>query len=710
MRSEAPMPSPISRSLVALLTVIASGCSSDRVSSVGPSEVHATPGALSFIDIAVGGRARSAVSLINAGQSAGTVSFIAPSPFEAPEAVQLGAGEQREVVVSFVPPHAGAFEGELLIDTGAGPLRVALQGNAVDCAPTDACELAFADPEDGTCVHAPAIDGSACTNTCINEGSCFQGACTGYSQSCDDGDACTIDGCAGAGGCTHSVVRCDEDDDPCTAAACDPTRGCMQVPVVDGTACGASTCSAAHVCMSGSCVEVPAQEGSVCGVGSPCQAPGTCHLGACERPEAHELSADWSFTPQPGNSFGSALAMDADENLYFVETAHVEDRATLFGQGRVPVGWLVSVTPSGQLRYREPLYAPEILRGMDVGASDWTPGRMLVDAGVVVLLGTSSIEARTASTGAPLWRHELRRALVPGHERTNLPQSLASDGAHVFAQYWPAPGENYDWLFAFDLRTGAPLWEEGEADADGLSVDAHGNVIHRYRPATTDRTAIRTWDRSHTVLIDPGCEPLAGYADRIYASTFPGLAVLKTSAASDPNGESACTAPFGETISSCFWIMRSMIRVGAGPIAYVLDPLDHSCGPDSYPDSVGFQISGVGDSVQWQLERPAAEIVGDDILTDRHGLLFSEVQYGPKGREGYQIVELDPWGQEVFSCPSGIGAVSMLGNGRAYSLYPLRLSSAAVPGVRIAPHGWTAENGGPGRTRRIQPAASWTGP
>lgn len=68
--------------------------------------------------------------------------------------------------------------------------------------------------------------------------------------SCDDGDACTLDGCED-GACLHAPLSCP--GDACHSGRCEPSRGCQNDELPDGTACGASACAWAEVCIAGAC-------------------------------------------------------------------------------------------------------------------------------------------------------------------------------------------------------------------------------------------------------------------------------------------------------------------------------------------------------------------------------------------------------------------------------------------------------------------------
>lgn len=71
-------------------------------------------------------------------------------------------------------------------------------------APSGPCRAVNVDPQTFTCVETPQPDGAACDSTCVLGGSCQAGACVGPARSCDDGNACTIDVCSPATGCSST--------------------------------------------------------------------------------------------------------------------------------------------------------------------------------------------------------------------------------------------------------------------------------------------------------------------------------------------------------------------------------------------------------------------------------------------------------------------------------------------------------------------------
>jgi hypothetical protein len=126
---------------------------------------------------------------------------------------------------------------------------------------------------------------------------------------CSDGNACNGEEYCQAGVCaTGTPVVCDDDNNPCTADACEPTAGCVFRPVPAGSSCsdgnacnGEESCNATALCLPGDpllcndgndctydqcdpmigCVAPPAMDGQVCASTDGC-GTGFCEQGSCE--------------------------------------------------------------------------------------------------------------------------------------------------------------------------------------------------------------------------------------------------------------------------------------------------------------------------------------------------------------------------------------------------------------------------------------------
>ncbi len=147
--------------------------------------------------------------------------------------------------------------------------------------PGDACGAC--DPEMSQFAWSTAEDGAVCDDgdPCTFNTACSAGACVGDAVDCDDGNSCTIDTCTSGVGCTYEdendgsscddgtactendvctagtcvgeTLDCD-DQNTCTQDSCDPTLGCTNEPLDDGTACEDGTfCTVGETCLAGLC-------------------------------------------------------------------------------------------------------------------------------------------------------------------------------------------------------------------------------------------------------------------------------------------------------------------------------------------------------------------------------------------------------------------------------------------------------------------------
>ena len=144
--------------------------------------------------------------------------------------------------------------------------------------PADRCD------EDADCASCPS---TTCTRATCAEGLCRRVPDDG--AACDDGDPCTASDTCAATTCRGAPIVCD-DDNPCTDEACEPGRGCVPSPRVDGACDDGDPCTHGDACTSsGACVGAP----------TPCDDADPCTTDRCD-PEAPDAIAGCVFTPSNG--------------------------------------------------------------------------------------------------------------------------------------------------------------------------------------------------------------------------------------------------------------------------------------------------------------------------------------------------------------------------------------------------------------------------
>ena len=158
--------------------------------------------------------------------------------------------------------------------TIAGPCDLAACDDGLACT-NDGCA------KDGSCIHTARTGACDDGNACTNGDSCQGTVCAGATTDCNDTFPCTQDACDKAKGCVHiagDITAC-EDGNLCTDDKCDPAAGCVHAPNA-ATCTDGSLCTLNDACSGGACLPGATTVG--CDDKNPCTddacAPAT---GAC---------------------------------------------------------------------------------------------------------------------------------------------------------------------------------------------------------------------------------------------------------------------------------------------------------------------------------------------------------------------------------------------------------------------------------------------
>ncbi|MSP91118.1 MAG: hypothetical protein EXR79_04835 [Myxococcales bacterium] len=209
-------------------------------------------------------------------------------------------------------------------------------GFALGCDDGNPCTQDTCDKTTG-CAALPTEGTCTLADLCLVDGTCVEAKCTGgKAKFCNDGNACTDNGCQSTSGCVFlpSTASCVDDDlctdatackdgkcssgaptkcddgDPCTADSCLPAVGCA-AKAVGGAACDdKDTCTESDVCGSdgkckgkakpcddgnactndactdGACKGVPVSDGVTCTIATECAVAEGCIAGTCAAAEA----------------------------------------------------------------------------------------------------------------------------------------------------------------------------------------------------------------------------------------------------------------------------------------------------------------------------------------------------------------------------------------------------------------------------------------
>jgi hypothetical protein len=173
------------------------------------------------------------------------------------------------------------------------------------CNDGNACTTDGCNPASG-CTFAPVPNGQSCSDLDFCDGleTCQAGTCVGSAPpDCNDGNPCTTDGCSSATGCTHAGVAgcCFTDGDCVDADACTVNSRCVGGACqsdprncLDGNPCTADACDPAI-----GCTNTPLLDGSSCDDTNLCDGTETCSAGACQ-PGTPPNCDDGNFCTQDG--------------------------------------------------------------------------------------------------------------------------------------------------------------------------------------------------------------------------------------------------------------------------------------------------------------------------------------------------------------------------------------------------------------------------
>ena len=189
--------------------------------------------------------------------------------------------------------HGGQLTANQIINNYVAGVGFGCAVNA-DCATNVCVNNTCTNPNAG-CSNPTKLDGAPCTDAslCTGKGLCSGGACVGEKLNCDDNNPCTADACNPTTGCAHTALSgaCSISGKvcggTCTAGACveilpvpetcngldDNCDGAIDNGNLcdDGNSCTADSCQ-------GSCKFTNAANGTTCAGG------GQCALGVCVVP------------------------------------------------------------------------------------------------------------------------------------------------------------------------------------------------------------------------------------------------------------------------------------------------------------------------------------------------------------------------------------------------------------------------------------------
>jgi len=155
-------------------------------------------------------------------------------------------------------------------------------GTPVLCDDQNECTDDSCNPETGECEHRDNRIRCDDLDPCTYDDKCINGACTGTSFSCDDGNQCTDDVCTGDGRCSfvNNTAECD-DHNICTGPdACQD--GVCTGPYNTAPCDDHNVCTGPDACRDGVCTGP--YNTAPCDDHNPCTDPDACQDGVCTGP------------------------------------------------------------------------------------------------------------------------------------------------------------------------------------------------------------------------------------------------------------------------------------------------------------------------------------------------------------------------------------------------------------------------------------------
>lgn len=648
--------------------------------------------------------AAGTITVTNLGRVPLQVALEATAPFQVQPSAAVAPGQSVAVAIELPAGiEAGAHEGTLEASWEGARRQVPLHA-VLDVPPpcaSDACVARAFDPVSGRCADR-FTDGARCRTTCVREGTCAHGRCLGQSDTCDDGDACTLDACSEGGGCFHEPVRCASAD-PCQAPVCDSTRGCGTAPVVDGTACGPNDCATAKICLRGLCVARPSPEGSLCSAATACADEGRCAAGRCAAAPRPPPVA-WRYTAPVGRldaappQVSFAGHVDSDGNVYFFELRTESTCGTCptcdcsEAAATRPVD-LVSLDARGQPRFRVRVrdHCPACVQG---------PRLVLNEADRELgYLSRGRLEVRSLDTGALQWAADPTQGLSV-HERLADGGAVFSVGELVLAaRRGPQP------------KLGVPaVLETPFAVVVTEGVNTHQATVVGFRSPGVAVTLLEVWGHLYGTGVRPNGEVAAASGacwapiDRLnvaepYGGTrasalglFP-LAHERFGTAGRLSGSGV--ALFSEALPPDAGLAVLPLG-GLGPSTLLLtDQLVVAAGAAPLLPSSGTAVIAVDRAtvqVRWQTMLPSGVTL--EALRDGGTAWQSERELG--------VLDVD--GEEVLRCvlPEESSSPVAIRSGRAYVEVDGGILAFGVGGLDEARTGWTTAEGGVDRGHRAR--------
>ncbi len=679
------------------------GCR-DPLLSQASGELLVEPGRLNFGRAWVGLRSTQGLDLQNTSRQALEVSLSVGAPFDVVRSVRIAGGERVAVVLGVVPLRSGALGDTLLVSWNGNTREVPVEADAESpppCPERDCRTFTF-DPGTANCLETVLADGAGCgaSNQCLTGGTCRAGTCVGQARDCNDADACTTDACDVATGCVHDAVACPGSDNPCEVPLCTATGGCGLTPALDGASCGSNDCVTAHVCITGQCVTRAAPDGSQCAAPTVCRGTGLCRAQVCEKPAPTPLQPRWRYTPEPGHDVVFLGHVDEQGNLYATETwtgpaqARATDpapRAAIPGAASDvagvprqrppdgPVAAILSLTPSGVVRFREPVV-------FGCSACAWGLGFSVDSAGHRLFFNAlGQTQARSTDDGRLLWKVDATAGLPAldvradgGAVFSTSPPLLVGDDV-VGVPVLEGEDDHHSYVQGFDRATGVARWQfHRKGHLYGAGVAASGEL---WTSSANCWAVAGEMVRLAPLTGLPRAQKFVEWIPSLYGDDF----ALGTASGALHRLDGALDL---HSLSTLTTASAGASMLVTGPHLVLWDAPVRALHSVNLTSGVtAFTFHGVtGTAPDFELLRNGG------------------VAWTSPSTDGGVLGAVDGRGEELLQCPilTSVDSPTALVRGRAYLQAEGSLVGFEVPGLDVAPHGWVSRGGSLARGGRAR--------
>lgn len=521
------------------------------------------------------------------------------------------------------------------------------------------------------------------------------------------GGACLDRGVCQEGVCVGEPLDCD-DGNACTADLCDPDLGCIHDDASHACEAGDDPCAAPSCDPVEGCVLVPVPDGVACGPAD-CETSRICLAGACQVVRTPDGGACGETSPcqEAGVCQDGTCVQPPKRTLLPRWTrAPAPGRSLHFDGVGDPLGhlyWaecgdgcaLVKADLDGRIVYRAQMFD---------GAVEGRGRLMLVDDAIVSSFRPGALEAFDAESGLKRHYSPLVSELpgVTPSARISISE-LAGSGATVVALVEAHEGEERigGWVVSYSLTTGKLRWSLSTVGfLDGLVLGEGGRIFVTVRDAKGEGSGHLLALASDGVeLWRKEAEPrplLATSGSWLLGATGQVLGVT--------DGKDGYRLPATAPLFS----RSALLTPSRG---FLFGYPVRSCGdgvtcPSWEAQLLAFDPLG---SLLWTSPVSSAEgwERSEALLTDKERVLFAEGGDTSRSCGGSMTLrELESGGVEVMACelPAGgkyIGPTALhAGVWVAFDVCSGSLQAFSLPDRELAGRGWVTAHGGPARQGR----------